>query len=253
MNKILSNKNVNVAVSKVQAKNRFDTWVSACYEIHFASLNLFSNKARVNAGLSARIIGTGLGIKAKFLESIGNFPTKTNGEDTELFVKCASIGEKVRYCDTAITYDEEPIDFKTSVIQRKRWTSILLDIIKVRYKDLINGLKNKKSFKYTLDVVLQFSFTLLQAALPIIIFLLILKYKDFNFINISLVSIINLQLSSLLFLLFEKRFSFNKNIIIGIFMYPFFVFSFIFLQTFAYFFRTKDWVPIKHLGENKIQ
>ncbi len=56
MNQTLCN-GVRVAKSRILAKNREDSWVAMCYEIHFCTANLFLNRARVRIGLSARLIG----------------------------------------------------------------------------------------------------------------------------------------------------------------------------------------------------
>lgn len=61
-----------IVKSRILAKNRMQAGISACYEIYFCTGQIgFLNRAREALGLSARVIGTGFSIQARFAGSVG--------------------------------------------------------------------------------------------------------------------------------------------------------------------------------------
>ena len=223
-----------------------------CYDIHFCTANLFLNRARARIGLSARLIGTGFAVTSDYLREIGGFNTITITEDAEFFAICAVEGEKIAFCENAITYDEQALDFKTSLIQRKRWMSGIMQVLMLKFKDLSIGLFRKKSAKYSLDTLAQFSFAYVQALLPFALLLRIVNAPG-TFILKSLPAMVlkgyqYVLFTALVVSLLEKRLSYSKNVIGGILMYPFFVLSFVPLQTLSLFKRTVKWEEMEHTG-----
>lgn len=255
MNQTLCN-GARVAKGRILAKNREDSWVTTCYEIHFCTANLFLNRARVKIGLSARLIGTGFAITSDYLRELGGFNTVTITEDAEFFAICAADGEKIAFSENAITYDEQSIYFKTSLIQRKWWMSGIMQVLGLKFKDLSKGLFKKKSAKYSFDTLVQFIFSYIQALLPFVILLGIINAPS-SFIGellpVILKAYLSITVTAFGVLILEKRFIFSKNLIAGIFMYPLFVLSFIPLQTLALFKSTVRWEAIKHTGTSSCE
>lgn len=95
-------------------------WISASYSLFYYMQNIFYNRARTRANMSATINGTGFMADKKFLEE--KFKPVTITEDIELSLICVLNDKKVVYADEAITYDEQPLEFKTSWKQRARWS-----------------------------------------------------------------------------------------------------------------------------------
>ena len=250
MNKTLNN-GYRVAKSRIIAKNRNQSWVATCYDIHFCTANQFLNRARVRLGLSARIIGTGFAVKTEFLKEIGGFNTQTITEDAEFFAICALNGEKVGFCENAIAYDEQPLDFKTSLVQRRRWMSGIMQVFDYKKTQLLKGVVHKKTSAYSFDALVQLSFCYVQALLPFAIVILFFSSPT-TFINdvilLSTKGYLCIISTAILVLSLEKRFEFSINIILGILLYPFFVLSFIPLQTISIFKKTTQWREIKHTG-----
>ncbi len=251
MNRTLCN-GARVAKSRIHAKNREDSWVAMCYEIHFCTANLFLNRARMRVGLSARLIGTGFAVTSDFLREIGGFNTITITEDAEFYAICAALGERIVFCENAITYDEQFHEFKTSLIQRKRWMSGIMQVLIFKFKDLMKGLLRRKSARYSFDTLVQFVFAYVQAFIP---FALVLGFIDspeafitYTLPRIFLKAYLYILSSALVVLTLEKRLSWSKQSIMGVFMYPFFVISFIPLQTVSLFKRTVKWTETKHTG-----
>ncbi|MDD2592068.1 MAG: glycosyltransferase family 2 protein [Erysipelotrichaceae bacterium] len=252
MNQTLGN-GARVAKSRILAKNNKESWLATCYDIHFCTANLFLNRARVRLGLSARVVGTGFAVMRSFLKELGGFNTISITEDAEFFAICAIKGEKIAFCEDAITYDEQTTSFKASMSQRKRWMSGIMHVVLLKFNDLIKALFTKNSFKYAFDALIQLIFTYAQSLIPFAFVLSILISSNDYLIHTLPLTIFRtylyVVLIALIVLSLEKRLVISKNIIIGILLYPFFVLCFIPLQTISLFKKTVDWKQIKHVGK----
>ena len=251
MNQTLSN-GARVAKSRILARNSIESWVATCYDIHFCTANLFLNRARIRIGLSARVIGTGFAIRNTYLKELGGFNTTSITEDAEFFALCAVNGEKIAFCEDAITYDEETNSFKKSMIQRKRWMSGIMHVVILKFNDLCKALFKRKSMKYAFDALVQLTFTYMQALIPFAFILSILTASSNYIVNTLPLSILRTYLYvlflAMLVLILEKRLVFSKNVFLGIILYPFFVLCFIPLQTISLFKKTVHWTEIGHTG-----
>lgn len=248
MNKTLCS-GARVAKSRIVSKNRSQSWVCSCYDIYFCFANLFLNRARSVLGLSARLIGTGFAIRRDFLEELGGFNTETITEDAEFYAICAALGEKIAFCEDALTYDEEPLSFKTSLIQRRRWMSGVMQVTRLKMGDLTAGLLHRHSFFFSFDILMQFCFSYVQAIIPFAILLAFIANPTEFVLSVPLsllTGCLGAAANAVLALLLQKRFTFSM--IPGILMYPLFVFSFIPLQTLSLFKHTTDWHEIRHTG-----
>lgn len=253
MNQTICN-GYRVAKSRILAKNREDSWVATCYEIHFCTANIIINRARTQAGLSARVVGTGFAVTASYLNELNGFNTVTITEDAEFFAMCAINGEKIGFCENAITYDEQTDSFIKSLIQRKRWMSGIMQVFTLKLKELFMSLFKKSRTKYAFDALMQLSFTYMQALIPFAFMLSIITASNDYLVNVLPVSILRAYLYvlflALLVLIVEKRLVLSKNVVIGLFLYPFFVLCFIPLQTISLFKKTVKWTEIGHVGSH---
>lgn len=114
---------VRAAQGYRDSKNPGDTIISGCTSIYYWTINRFLNRAKSAVGLSAMINGTGFMVAVSLLRDLGGWHTVTMGEDNEFSTLCAFRGEKVAWVPEARTYDEQPLTFKESWQQRKRWSS----------------------------------------------------------------------------------------------------------------------------------
>ena len=139
----------------------------------------------------------------------------------------------------------------TSLIQRKRWMSGIMQVLVLKFNDLIRGLFRKESAKYSLDTLIQFTFAYIQAVIPFVLLLGIID-RPMAFIHslpmTILTGYIYILSTALIVLFFEKRLKFSRNVIAGILLYPLFVISFIPLQTVSLFKKTVDWKETEHTG-----
>ena len=251
INKAFAN-GADIVKSKIFAQDNDKSVISSFYDIHFCIANRLINKPRHNLGIATRIIGTGFGMSTNFLKSENGFNVDTLTEDVEFYVRYATKGVKSVFVEKAIVYDEEPNNFATTLIQRKRWMSGIMQVFIYKLKDIFKGMKTLKSFANSLDVFVQLCFSYLQAYIPFVLILSTITYKSFyinNIIEILLNTYLIISIVAIFVLVSEKRFKFNKYIMLSIFLYPLFVFSFIPLQTISLFKKTKVWREIRHKGE----
>ncbi len=103
------------------SKNLDDNWLSGSYSLFYYIQNFFFNKSRMNVGLSSSINGTGFMVKRETINRNG-FEPVTLTEDIEFTAMCALNHTKIAFVEDALTYDEQPVVFKDSWKQRKRWS-----------------------------------------------------------------------------------------------------------------------------------
>jgi len=134
-----------VAQGYRDSKNTTDSIVSSWHSIYYWTINRLYNHARNALGLSAIINGTGFMVSAGVLEELGGWKTFAMTEDIEFTSICAINNIKIDWVPKAITFDEQPITFKQSWNQRKRWsTGILQCLYHYTIPLFIAGIKLKK-------------------------------------------------------------------------------------------------------------
>ena len=85
------------------------------------------------------MIGTGFAIRRDLLEELGGFPCRTLTEDAELYAVCLAYGVRIGYCETAVTYDEEPVTWRASLVQRRRWMSGIMQVSRLTLPELVRN------------------------------------------------------------------------------------------------------------------
>ncbi len=136
-----------IAKARMLAKNPAESWVSGCYAIYYGLFDAIFNRSRAAVGLSAKLVGTGFAIQKEFLYEIDGFNCETIAEDAELAALCAASGQKVFWVSKAVTYDEAPADLKTSVKQRMRWSSGIMDVADKKVPRLLRAVRGKNVFR----------------------------------------------------------------------------------------------------------
>lgn len=105
------------------SKNPEQTAISGCYSICYWMLNRFYNAARASLGLSALINGSGFAVSTDLLRDLDGWHTVTMTEDFEFSAQCALRDKRIYFVDDAVIYDEQPLTFRQSWHQRRRWTT----------------------------------------------------------------------------------------------------------------------------------
>ena len=246
MNKALAS--ARVAKSRILAKNPHDSWVCGCYDIFFCNANLLLNRARHKLGLSARLIGTGFAVRRDLMMELGGWNTDTLTEDAEFYANLSVRGEKIAFVPNAVTYDEEPLSFRQSLLQRRRWMSGIMEVSKRKSSALMRSLFCDGRW-LSFDCLAQLTFAFFQAwMIPVFLISQLLHFRSMP-IDLPL-SIATFYVSTFsvgfISVLFEKRLT--RKTTISLLLYPLFVFSFLPLQTLSLVLPNKQWKPIVHTG-----
>ncbi len=244
----------SVAQGYRDSKNPSDTWISSCYSLFYFIQNYFFNKARMNMGWSSSINGTGFMVSKKVIEKFG-FNTKTMTEDIEFAAQCAINNEKIAFVKDAITYDEQPLTFKESWKQRKRWSVGTFQCLYNYFVILM-----KKAFKCKIpscfDMALFFMapFILILYFVDVIIFFLlsmfspsILGVMALTLQNMLIATAIGYLISILLsvFVVLVEKKSLKKTLK-GIFTLVVFMITWVPINIMCLLKKYHNWEPIEH-------
>jgi len=129
-----------VVTSYRNSKNYDENWISAGYSLSFIREAKFLNHPRLNLGISCAISGTGFLVSSEILEKNDGWIHHLLTEDIEFTTDNIIQGKKFGYCHNAILYDEQPVTFKQSYIQRLRWAKGFYQVLGKYGTKLIKGI-----------------------------------------------------------------------------------------------------------------
>ena len=236
------------------AKNMGDNWLTGSYTLFYFIQNFFFNRARMNFSGSAAINGTGFVVRKSVIDEYG-FNTVTLTEDSEFTGLCALKGIQVAFVEDAITYDEHPQSFWQSWKQRKRWTSGTLSCLKIYGKKLLSTFLKTGNIAcfdmfmmYVAPIV-----TVLGLVLTVVLIIFhVLDVELFDFFSYLYASgilffivfyILNVAMN-IFVVKYNKKSA--KNILGGIFLFSFFIATWIPINIICLFKKTDSWEQIKH-------
>lgn len=104
----------------LDTKNPTDNWVTLTYAAAYYYMNRAWQVGKMNLGLPVSIGGTGFCVEAALLQQIG-WKARTLTEDLEFQMQCLMAGVRAVWSHETRIYDEKPLDFKASIVQRLRW------------------------------------------------------------------------------------------------------------------------------------
>ena len=145
MNKVFA-RGYPVVTSYRNSKNYGSNWISAGYALWFLRESKYLNGARMQCGTSCAISGTGFLISSKIVRANNGWKHHLLTEDIEFSVDSVIQGECIGYCEKAVLYDEQPLDFKTSWYQRLRWTKGFYQVFGKYSGALFRGIVKKHCF-----------------------------------------------------------------------------------------------------------
>jgi cellulose synthase/poly-beta-1,6-N-acetylglucosamine synthase-like glycosyltransferase len=117
--------------------------MSALYGLYFVYGCRFESRGRTVMGCSTRVQGTGYVINSNIVKD--GWPYVTLTEDWEFTADRILLDEKIRFCDEAVFYDEQPTKVKVMVRQRLRWAKGHLLVCVTRFSDMIRGIFKPRS------------------------------------------------------------------------------------------------------------
>lgn len=244
------NEGYNIVQGFRDTKNLYQNSITGSYALFFYLQNLFMYESRSRIGESSTINGTGYAITKDFIDKV-NFRAKTVTEDIELTCVAAINREKIGYSNTAIFYDEQVSNFFLSITQRKRWIQGVMQVWKLKYKDLFKTIREKKTF-HIIDEFFALTLPINQAlAFPMLIlsYIFIIPYY-YIFYGIIVGYLGEVIVSIFLTLFFKKDI---KKLLPGILFFPIFHISWIPIYIYSLFNSNNVWEEIKHTKSIEIE
>lgn len=111
-----------IVTSYRNSKNYGENWISAGYSLWFLREAKFLNNSRMRLGTSCAISGTGFLVSTEIINKNNGWIHHLLTEDIEFTADNVIKGETIGYCENAVLYDEQPVSFYQSYLQRLRWS-----------------------------------------------------------------------------------------------------------------------------------
>lgn len=131
------------------SKNFDSSWVSAANAIWFLREARYLNNARMLLNTSCAISGSGWMVSTDIIRGMQGWDFHLLTEDIQFSTFCASHGIKIGYAPAEF-YDEQPVTFKASWIQRMRWTKGFYQVFFSYVGDLMKGISKRSFASYDL-------------------------------------------------------------------------------------------------------
>ncbi len=140
-----------VITSFRNSKNFGSNVISGMYGLYFMIGCRLESRGRTVLNCSTRVQGTGYVINSKLVKD--GWPYVTLTEDWEFSADQIILNNKIKYCDEAVFYDEQPYKLKVAIRQRVRWSKgHLQSTAKNSPKLLKNMFKREIYFPTTYDM-----------------------------------------------------------------------------------------------------
>lgn len=235
-----------------RASNPTDSYLAGCYDLYFENFHLMFSRPRAWLGLSAKLMGTGFAVSRELLQEMGGFNTKTLTEDTEFAVLCAMHGERIWYVPDAITLDEQPNDFKTSTIQRRRWSSGVITTLRTYWRELMKNCFKRGRWLFSLDMLMMLMGPIMQfvgvfPALNLVIGAVV--HGQWLALGIGLASFWGGMSAMALVLTILGRRKL-RGMVKAILLYPWFLLTWYPISVLSVIYPARIWRPIAH-GQRK--
>ena len=249
-----------VVTSYRNSKNYGYNWISAGYALWFLRESKYLNGSRMLCNSSCAISGTGYLVSSEIIAEDGGWKYNLMTEDIEFTVDKVIHGKTIGYCETAVLYDEQPIDWKTSWNQRMRWTKGFYQVMHDYGTKLLRGCCAKKGFQ---------CFDMLATIAPAILISIAMFALNFFAVGMGLIqghdmivsmalynvwaALRNIYLSLFFFGMVTTITEWNKircdavKKIVYLFTFPVFMFTYFPIAIATIFkYREVKWVPINH-------
>ena len=240
-----------VCKGAMRVKNPYDSWLTGCYGLYFTLFDTFFSRARMNCGLSSKLVGTGFAVHRSVFEHFGGWNTTTIAEDAEFAAQCAANGVRVHFVPGALTYDEAPERFAVSLRQRRRWCSGIMDVAVCRSGALCAALRGSAPLR-ALDSLLVVNTPFLQTAtvLPLMLGVCSALVQG-TAAAFALTALLSFAVSTLGMMAFAALLAMlggyrDRRILRTVAGFPLFMAAWLPLQLLSLVSRTRSWQPIAH-------
>ena len=134
-----------VCTSYRNSKNFDSSWVSSAYATWFLREARFLNNPRVMLGTSCAISGSGWLVASSIVKGMHGWRFHTLTEDIQFSTFCCAHGIQIGFAPAEF-FDEQPVTFKASWIQRLRWTKGFYQVFFSYNKNLLHGILHDHRF-----------------------------------------------------------------------------------------------------------
>lgn len=121
------------------SKNFDSSWISSAYTTWFIREARFLNNSRMMLGTSCAISGSGWMVSSRIIRAMDGWDFHTLTEDIQFSTFCAANNVRIGYAPAEF-FDEQPVTFKASWIQRMRWTKGFYQVFFSYGVDLLKGM-----------------------------------------------------------------------------------------------------------------
>lgn len=104
----------------LDSKNPNDNWITLSYATSYYYMNRSWQLGKSRLRLGNAIGGTGFCVSTRLLKEVG-WTARSLTEDLEFTMQCLLRGEYAKWNHEARVYDEKPLGFAASALQRLRW------------------------------------------------------------------------------------------------------------------------------------
>ncbi len=250
-----------VSTSYRNSKNFDSSWVSAAYALWFIREAKFLNNARMMAGTSCAVSGSGWMVANSIVRGMHGWDFHTLTEDIQFSTFCAANGIKIGYAPAEF-FDEQPVTFKASWTQRMRWSKGFYQVFFSYGKDLFRGIGKGLFSSYdmlmtvapgTILSILSFFVNVTYLVVGTLSHGFLATQSELAMCTGSIVGMLTttyltfFTLAVLTTVTQYKRFHTKdkRRIITNLFTFPIFMMSYIPINV-AALFQKVEWVPTKH-------
>ena len=243
------------------SKNFDSSWISAAYALWFLREAKFLNNARMMSGTSCAISGSGWLVSASIVRGMHGWDFHTLTEDIQFSTFCSANNVQIGYAPAEF-FDEQPVTFKASWIQRMRWTKGFYEVFFSYGRDLVKGISKGQFASYDMLMTvapgmiltllsffvnaaylivgsLSHGFIATQAELDMCVGSLVMTFVSMYVVFFILAVITTISERDHIHA--KKRW----RVITNLFTFPIFMMSYIPI-TVAALFKKVEWIPTKH-------
>ena len=236
-----------IITSYRSSKNISSGVVAGCQSLWFFLTDRFLNYPRDLLGISCTVSGTGFYFSHRIFEMMNGWPYHSLSEDIEFSLDMVLKGERITYCHEAIFYDEQPLTYAQSHLQRLRWDKGYLQVIGLYWQAILKGIGHGDLNVLELTrILLPALFTPLCFVMTMLLWLSgqndlihILTKASFSYLALFVMAAMTVVCESK-----RIRCSLNKKIIYCL-CFPLFMASYLIISLQALFVKV-TWKPIRH-------
>lgn len=251
-----------VCTSYRNSKNFDSSWVSAAYATWFLREARFLNNARMMLGTSCAISGSGWLVSAAIVRGMHGWRFHTLTEDIQFSAFCCANGIQIGFAPAEF-FDEQPVTFKASWIQRLRWSKGFYQVFFSYGRNLVQGIALKHRFA-SYDMLVTVAPGMLLTLLSVLVnggYLIVgwLSHGFFatrsemlmclgSLLATFVMLYVTFFLMGLITTIFERRrihTSKTWRVILNLFTFPVFMITYVPITVVALF-KKVEWVPTKH-------